>query len=428
LIIKIDRFGKATFHNKPENAVLPDNSITSLVVDRKSEVWIGTENGIARYNSVGWATYPAKGDTLPGLEVSALTLDTAGRVWAGFQQSPYISYSQSGLAYFNSTNWQSFIRDYMSIKSIAFDKTGDLWTVCFGGVYKYHNKISTKVFNTIPSSNIHTALGTQVNALAFDKNYTPYIGTGMGVKKFVAGTWVDDSTVNRFYPAKNSTHIGGVNINVLLFDPYGTFWIGTSKGLLKCTDGNCVRFDTSDQVLPNPVVQCVAPYAPNRALIGTKRGLVHLTERSHATYTNSNSPLIDNDITAIVFGGNGDAWIGTRSGGLTVLKQPTRLSSSGPNDNVPGSLSMSNIFIKRLSSGNKYRFALSSGLPVKAKLSIISLSGRLIKRLLPEFSINGITFTWDRTNMYNRIVPRGMYLAVISYNRKTLGSSKLMNY
>jgi hypothetical protein len=426
-IIRIDQTRKVTVLNTG-NSVLPGNSIASLLIDKSDNLWAATGNGIAKFDGAQWTIYPASGDTLPGKDISALAMDSSGVIWAGFQQPLVSSMASTGIAYFSELHWHQLTRDHISVKMIAVDKRGDQWVVCDDGVYRYHEMKGERLFETLGSSVASIALGTSVNTVAFDSDNTPWIGTGLGIKKYINGTWVDDTTINRYLPKAGGVESSGlpkgVGVNAITFSEDVT-WIGTDNGLFKCTGGNCERFDTTGGNLPDPTVQCITADALNSVWIGTKRGIVHFDGTNHTTYTNKNSTLFDNDITSLAAMRSGDVWAGTRRGGLTVL-QPSG-TAAAPGVSLVKEQAIRPVDISySLLPHHSCRISISTKCPLAIGFSLISLQGKLIRRFdAPSPGARNAVFTWDGTDRFNRPVPAGMYVGVITGNGKIIGSKML---
>jgi ligand-binding sensor domain-containing protein len=414
-IIKIDMFNRPAIF-KTYNSVLPSNSIAALLIDTSDNVWAATDNGIARCADTAWTLYPAAGDTFPGNDACCLARDSSGIIWAGFRQPLISSMSSTGLSYFSGQQWRMLFRTHYSQKAIAVDTAGDQWVVAEDGVYRYHDMKAEKVM--APGAG---GFDTTVNAIAFDNNSTPWIGTHTGLKKYENGVWNGDTTINRFIP-NNKTE---VPVNVIRFSS-GTAWIGTALGLFKCAGGNCERIDTAGAMLPDPYVQCIAVDGPNSAWIGTKRGLVRLAGENHTTYTCDNSPLFDNDITACAVARNGDVWIGTRLGGLTVLEHTAVAAKRGPvsNKNFDTEPIAVSVTALRL---HTCRISIHSRATATIGFSILSLQGKRIKQFgALSVGSHPVTFTWDRTDCSNRPVADGVYLGIVTVNGRNIGSKILL--
>ena len=68
----------------------PSSIVYKLAEDRDGFVWIGTHDGLARYDGVHfrvWRAIPGDDTSIAGNEVSALYVDRANRVWAGGEGS-----------------------------------------------------------------------------------------------------------------------------------------------------------------------------------------------------------------------------------------------------------------------------------------------------------------------------------------------------
>jgi ligand-binding sensor domain-containing protein len=395
------------------NSVLPSNSISSLIIDKSDNLWIGTGNGIAHYDKTKWTTWTSQADSLPGLDASALAIDSSGTVWSGFRQNPVMSSLNSGLASFYSDRWHVVKRNYISVNAIAFDNTGNQWIVSNDGVFRNKEQQLERVFQTVYSSDRKIALGTTVNTIAFDKNSIPWIGTGLGLKRFENNAWVDDTTMNKCLP-QSSILKDGVNVNAICF-VNTTAWIGTSYGLFKFSDGTCVRFDTTGSVLPDMTVQCIYAENSDNVWIGTKKGLVHLDGESHGTYTSDNTVLCDNDITACVKASNGDIWVGTRLGGLTVLSKTGSVNPTSVN--LRSYVSKQSVNVSTRKNAGYISVILNPSMSGRVDLSIVSLEGKLVRHFSKVSSGDEpVTFTWNLVDKKGSVVAKNMYLGIISLN------------
>src|SRR5215204_884809 len=78
-LARFDGYEFVTFHKSSGN--LPSNSITALAAAPDGGLWIGTSNGLVHYRNRQFRTYSAK-DGLPDEAISQLYVDRAGALWA----------------------------------------------------------------------------------------------------------------------------------------------------------------------------------------------------------------------------------------------------------------------------------------------------------------------------------------------------------
>ncbi len=69
-----------TYKNISTEDGLPGNAINIVIRDSKGYVWIGTKNGLCRWDSRNFEYFTIE-DGLPNNEVLYLYEDTAGRIW-----------------------------------------------------------------------------------------------------------------------------------------------------------------------------------------------------------------------------------------------------------------------------------------------------------------------------------------------------------
>jgi len=105
---------------------LPQNSVTAIVQTRDGYLWLGTYNGLARFDGVRFTVFADS--TTPGLQSSRVTSlfeDDAGRLWIGHETG--------GLTRFKDGKFEAMeIRSTWKggkIVAIGADATQDLWLV-----------------------------------------------------------------------------------------------------------------------------------------------------------------------------------------------------------------------------------------------------------------------------------------------------------
>ncbi|MBP5676227.1 MAG: hypothetical protein J6W94_04355, partial [Bacteroidales bacterium] len=65
---------------------LSDGHVTAIVQDSRGYLWVGTRNGLNRYNGYGFKVFqndPSDSNTIIGNNIQCLFIDSAGNIWAG---------------------------------------------------------------------------------------------------------------------------------------------------------------------------------------------------------------------------------------------------------------------------------------------------------------------------------------------------------
>jgi len=100
-----------------------------------NEVWLGTNQGLWRFNNGSWTHYNTQNSGLPSDNVEDVLMDGQGRLWVA---------TWSGLAQFNGTSWTVFTSQNTpnfpsstSIKRLALDNQGRLWVLAWDGLARY---------------------------------------------------------------------------------------------------------------------------------------------------------------------------------------------------------------------------------------------------------------------------------------------------
>ena len=211
------------------NSGLPDNDTYPIAIDRSQElseirgneisVWIGTFNGLAKFDGTDWKVYNTSNSPIPGNLIRTIAIDRDGNKWIGTLYD--------GLAKFNGdATWEKYAVFNSGLPNndvypIVFDHEGNIWIgTNGGGLAKFDGKTKWIVYNQsnsgLPNDNIHS--------MTIDKDGTLWIGTiEGGLAKFDADTtWTIYNTFNSGLP---NNEVRGIHI-----DRDGNKWIATYGG------------------------------------------------------------------------------------------------------------------------------------------------------------------------------------------------------
>mgnify|MGYP000571983622 CR=1 FL=1 len=214
-------------------AGLSQNSVNAMIQDSEGYLWIGTDDGLNRYNGYDITIFRhERNDSLSiiGNKIEAIYEDSNHNIWIG---------TVAGVSIFNR-NTQTFKSLYTKkdkkntlvnneITSIVEDKQGFIWIGTKNGLskYDYNNNSFT---NYIASKNDSLLLGNNfITTLKVDKNNNLYIGTSNGLNK-----WDSDRNPSKLYRySKQDKSTINNNILGLFIDKDENLWVGTRRGFNK---------------------------------------------------------------------------------------------------------------------------------------------------------------------------------------------------
>jgi ligand-binding sensor domain-containing protein len=237
-------------------------------------------------------------DGLPQNRSRVIVQTRDGFLWIG---------TQDGLARFNGTAFQVYDKEntpalkHNDITSLFETEDNSLWIGTFNGLTQFKKG----VFTYHP---IHTG---PVRGLTADRAGNLWIGTmNNGIYKYKDG---------KFDSITTAQGLSNNSLNILTVDNQGNLWVAISgKGLNVYRHGTWSFYNTRNGFPSNSVRSfCVA--SNNTVWIGTENGLVRWKSSSFRTYTTING-LSDNIITSLCEDRSGALWIGTERGGICRLK------------------------------------------------------------------------------------------------------------
>ena len=145
---RYDGYGFTVFRNDPlDPASIPDNGIACLAPGRGGALWIGTtDRGVARLDlsTLAFRRYPpepGRSGGFPAATVTAILEDRAGRLWVGTGGSGLLRLGADGRSFepVPLDPGASGGQPVRGISDLAEDPSGALWVGTFGrGVLKLH--------------------------------------------------------------------------------------------------------------------------------------------------------------------------------------------------------------------------------------------------------------------------------------------------
>jgi len=331
ILLAYNAFGQDyNFEHLTSDMGLSQGNVTSITRDNKGFLWIGTENGLNKFDGYSFTTYhhiPNDPFSLSNDWVFRVKVDPQNRLWVatrnGFHlydrvNDRFIHYKFQGeAAYLNDL----FIYDFL------FDSTSSAWLYTNTGLIKYNlstNKIETRIDNFVDSQLLK---GLDVKVLNWDSKHNLWIvGNGSIFKidfklKRVVEIFLHDVQgrivkigSSDFHEDKNGNlwiATAGKGVFILDNENRTTHWVNTKNSNLSNDDLNFIEADTD-----------------NNIWIGTNNGLNVLTASKIRTNDYSfinlsnkyydKKSLLSDIVSTFLQGNEGRIYIGSRFGGVDI--------------------------------------------------------------------------------------------------------------
>lgn len=235
---------------------LPQSSIYTMLQGKDGSIWVGTMNGVSKYNGLSFENFTKK-NGLAENRVTATCQDKSGNIWFG--------------------HWS-------------------------GGITKYD--VKTKTFAEVVPGTLK--LSKTITSIVQDHNGVVWFGTnGDGLIKSENGNFTAYST---------NEGLASNIVNAILQNPDGSIWIGTENGIMVYK----TKFLPLDKSLPSQFVKCFLRDSKDNTWIGTSdNGLIRIDAQGQMKHFTKTSGLAGNYIRTIFEAQNGAIFIGTNSDGVS---------------------------------------------------------------------------------------------------------------
>ncbi len=281
---------------------LPHDNITAILQTRDGYLWIGTVEGLARFDGVRSVVFD-KSNT-PAIAnnwIRALVEDRAGRLWIGTLGGGLVCLESGKFTRFGAD--EGIPGDIVS--ALYADRAGRLWAGTSGeGLFLLRGS----GFVRAPGS---AALATRtVRSLVEDSAGTLWVGTETGLFRFIDGT-------ARALPGE----MGLSNDAILALAANGSgLWIGTESSGVKHLAAGTVTTYAEREGLPHERVWSLALDRDGNLWIGTDGGGLARLHQGTLTTFDTHNGLTNDFVWALHEDREGSLWVGTNGGGLNRLK------------------------------------------------------------------------------------------------------------
>ncbi|MFH1194086.1 MAG: two-component regulator propeller domain-containing protein [bacterium] len=352
---------------------LSSNSQSCIIQDKQGFMWIGTGEGLNRFDGRSFKIYrsdPKSNTSLKSNIITCLYCDSNGQIWIGTyggglsrynkEKDNFITYTS------DSNNPRALLTD--EINAVIEDKYKKLWIGTTLGLHQFDQKTNSFIRYTIPSgqkpnsrtiadnsinsiaqdddiiwityaSGILTALSTtemsfkhyklfdvgshqaadfSVNSIVIDKNL-------IWISTWTKGIWIFDKITGKAHPYEKES---SQYINFFFKDKNNRYWYNPEGGgLVLINDNDKVEFKFNDfdpySISSNSLSDIIQD-RQNNIWITSKQGDLNfavLNNPFYCWYKNPGSQqgLTNNLVNAVIEDTKKRIWIGYDDGGIDIL-------------------------------------------------------------------------------------------------------------
>lgn len=308
---------KLIFESISTEEGLSSGDIRCITQDKYGIIWIGTDEGLNRYDGNKVTVFRQGGLSSSGLRsswINGLFNDHEGNLWIGTENGAYVYDIESGQI--SICDFDCDDRELLSrqrINTFLEDGNHTMWIGTSTGLVKLSEGRNSIEFFNIASGRDNKMSGS-ITCLALDKNGYLWLGSFDGVYKY--DTRDNTSVWFKCGDRKNgqdNNYIESISMSV----NGDNIYISSSYGfIIMDLDGTIIdKYDSSTSILKDDDVCCTAQYNEWELLIGTRRGTVIYDLRTKS-FCNvaavSGETDIDEECVRTMFVDNtGTIWMGT---------------------------------------------------------------------------------------------------------------------
>jgi ligand-binding sensor domain-containing protein/signal transduction histidine kinase/CheY-like chemotaxis protein len=268
-------------------------AVNEIVQDSAGFLWIGTQNGLNRYDGSTFKVYKSYEQQRNGLTnncIKTLYVDKNGILWVGTVAGGLLRYNR------NNDIFESFVNDPNNPKSLS---SNSVYSICE------------------------------------DEHGSLWIGTyGGGLNKFNPYT---KECIRYQHLSKDSSSLSNNNIRSLYMDAKGDLWIGTDGTGMDLLSKNTHSFKhfsynpKKANSISDGAIMCIKEDKHNQLWIGTYGSGLNVYNKKTGLFVNNTSftNKISNSIVWNIFMENDSTiWLATRGGGIDIINTKTKKISN----------------------------------------------------------------------------------------------------
>ena len=281
---------------------LPDSKVNCLLPDGDRDLWVGTDNGVVRWNGTN-LTSAGIPPALNNFQALAMARDRDANIWVGTDSRGLLRFNAQGISSLNGSDTSGD-----AVTALFEDREGNLWIGRNNGIERLRDSafVTYSLAEGLPSDGSNPVFVDSENRLWFSA-----ASGGLW--------WLNDRRHGRVNNAELDKDViysiaGGKN----------ELWLGRQHGGLSRLrpEGNSFKLETYTQAdgLAQNSVYSVYQARDGSVWAGTLSGGVNNLRNGIFTNYKNASGLASNTVSSILEGSDGTMWFATPSG-LSALSK-----------------------------------------------------------------------------------------------------------
>jgi len=280
---------------------LPQNSVQAIVQTRDGYLWLGTQEGLVRFDGVRFTVFDKRNTRqIQHNNIQALIEGRDGSLWIG---------TSGGLLRFHSGRFTAYTAQeglsHNFISSLCEDSQGNLWIGTFGGGLNRFRDGRFTIYTTKDGLS-----DDFIWAIREDHQGNIWVGTNGGLTRLRDG---------RFTVYSQKDGLAHDFVWSIYESRDRSLWVGTSRGLVRLRDGRFTTYTKKDG-LSHEVVKAIFEDHSGSLWIGTDGGGLNRLVGGRFTSFAGKDGLMNDSVIAIYEDREGSLWLGTYGGGLSRLR------------------------------------------------------------------------------------------------------------
>ncbi|MEM8486681.1 MAG: ATP-binding protein [Bacteroidota bacterium] len=280
---------------------LPQNSANALTTDQQGYLWVGTEEGLVRFDGKRMVVFDKMNQpAFKANDVVTVLPASDGTLYVGTRGGGVVKYDTEGFSHIGES--EGLPSPY--ITTLSEDPAGHIWIGTYGGgLARLHDNRITSFGETAGFD------GDFVSELLTDAAGTHWMGSDTGLFQLKNGQ----------LSRSDLAQLDSAFITTLFQDSNQTLWIATrTQGLFTLNDTTVSRHPVAFGE-GQYINQILEDNAGSLWLALTQGGLTRLSGDHHADI-DANTQFAEGDLLALHQDPEGSLWIGTRGKGLHRLR------------------------------------------------------------------------------------------------------------